>query len=454
MRPVLDDEEEEMPSVFKADAIVVGAGTSGSYFAWRLAQAGLRVLILEKRVLEELGQHIDIFHMDAVRFAEFDIPLPEGDEVEHLAETGLMWSPDLQVKQEIHYPFYVMHKPLFHRRLHRYVRDSGGQIVEGARVTDVILDGGRLVGVRGERDGEAFEARAALVVDASGIKAEVRTRLPAEFGVENDPIRDSDRLFVCLEYREGTGGGSYPTGSNFYPFHKAFWNLGPGEQVILGIGQPDSYDYAWQKHREWREEYFGDPGRVVRRCQGTVPFRRSPFSLVGDGFLAIGDAVYQNKPFSGEGVTSGFAACQIAAEVALDTLAAGRPDRAALWPYNARYFRGQGAKFAAGLAQLPATAELSRGDVDWLFHHSLIFTQRDFEALNQHYEIPMDLAATLVMGLKMVGGVLGRGFSAGSLRRLLSVSGQAGKIKQHYQQYPEEPAGFAEWARTARSLWG
>ena len=185
-----------------------------------------------------------------------------------------------------------------------------------------------------------------------------------------------------------------------------------------------------------------------------MPFRRSPFSLVGDGFLAIGDAAYQNKPFSGEGVTSGFAACHIAAEVAVGALAAGEPSRAALWPYNARYFRGQGAKFAAGLAQLPATAELSRGDVDWLFHHGLIFTQHDFEALNQDYEIPMGLGETVSMGLKMVGGVLGGGFSAASLRRLLSVSGRAGKIKQHYRQYPEAPAGFAEWQRTARGLWG
>ena len=447
-----------MPSVFTADVLVVGAGTSGSYLAWRLAQAGLRVLILEKRALDDLGQHIDIFHMDAVRFAQFDVPLPQGDEVEHLAETGLMWSPDLEVKQEIRYAFYVMHKPLFHRRLHDYVRDSGGEIVESARITGVIVEDGRLVGVRGERDGAradtAFEARAPLVIDASGIKAEVRTLLPDYFGLENDRIRDEDRLFVCLEYREGTGGGAYPTGSNFYPFHKAFWNLGPGEEVILGIGQPGSYDYAWQQHRQWREEYFGDPGRVVRRCQGTVPFRRSPFSLVGDGFLAVGDAAYQNKPFSGEGVTSGFAACQIAAEVTIAALAAGEPSRAALWPYNARYFRGQGSKFAAGLAQLPATAELSRGDVDWLFHHGLIFTQRDFEALNQHYEIPMGLGETVSMGLKMVGGVLGGGFSAASLRRLLAVSGLAGKIKQHYQQYPEEPAGLAEWERAARELWG
>ena len=30
-----------------ADLIVVGAGTSGSYFAWRLSQAGFRTIVME-----------------------------------------------------------------------------------------------------------------------------------------------------------------------------------------------------------------------------------------------------------------------------------------------------------------------------------------------------------------------------------------------------------------------
>lgn len=57
------------------------------------------------------------------------------------------------------------------------------------------------------------------------------------------------------------------------------------------------------------------------------------------------------------------------------------------------------------------------------------------------------------MGLKMVRGVLTGGFSGQSLRRLLGVSNLAGKIKAHYLQYPEDPAEFPEWERTARRLW-
>jgi choline dehydrogenase-like flavoprotein len=56
-----------MTQQLSADVIVVGAGTSGCYFAWRLSQAGFRTLVLEKQRLSELGRNIDIFHMDEIR---------------------------------------------------------------------------------------------------------------------------------------------------------------------------------------------------------------------------------------------------------------------------------------------------------------------------------------------------------------------------------------------------
>lgn len=60
-----------MAEVLQADVVVVGAGSSGCYFAWRLGQAGYRTIVLEKQPLEQVGQRIDIFHMDEVRFDEF-----------------------------------------------------------------------------------------------------------------------------------------------------------------------------------------------------------------------------------------------------------------------------------------------------------------------------------------------------------------------------------------------
>lgn len=444
-----------MKTTFTADVVVVGAGTTGCYYAWKLAESGVNVLVLEKRALHELGQHIGIFHMDEMRFAEFGIPLPQGDEVAHYETHGYSWSPDRTICQKIVYPFYVLYKPLFQQRMHACVRAAGGKIVEKALVSDVILEDGTLHGVRGFLDdGGAFEARASLVVDASGVKGTLRTRLPDGFGVENDPILDSQRLFVCLEYREVPKNAGYPTGSNSYIVYKAFWNLGPGEEVILGIGQPGSYENAWNVHRKWRQEYFGDPGRILRQTQGSVPFRRPPYSLVGNGFLVMGDAAFQNKPFSGEGVTSGFSAARIAAGVTLRALQQGDVSRDNLWEYNTRYFRGQGARFAAGLAQLPAAAELTPADLNYLFQHDIIFSSQDFEELNRDYEIHMDTRKLLRMGGILGWGTLTGRFSAASLGRLLDASSRAGRMKAHYLKFPATPADFDAWVKRARQLWG
>jgi len=316
-----------------------------------------------------------------------------------------------------------------------------------------IVEEGAVTGVHAVREGQALEIRGRIVVDASGIEGVLRTKLPEVLGVETDSITAEDTLFVCLEFRDDLGEG-LPSGLNFYPFHKAFWNPSRGSGAILGIGQPGSYEIAWQRHAAWREEYFGDPGRVVKRTQGRTPYRRSPYSLVGNGFMVLGDAAFQTKPFSGEGVTSSFTACQIAAEVAADALRSGEPSREALWPYNIRYFRNQGAKFASMFVQLPAAAELSRREVDFLFHSDLIFSSEDFEQMNLHYATEMSLGKTLSMGVKLLGGVLGGRFSWDSLKRLLDVSGRADKIRALYERFPEEPGGFDAWVYEAKALWG
>jgi len=416
-------------------------------------QAGFQTVVLDRLALEQVGQTIDIFHMDEVRFDQFDLEHPSGDELLGYHPTGLAWSPDLAVQNEVAYAFYVMHKPSFHQRMHRLVRETGGEILARVEVLGPIVEDGVVVGVQARKDGALIEVRGRLVVDASGIDGAVRTRLPGELGVETDRITPEQTLYVCLEFRDELGT-DVPSGLNFYPFHKAFWNPSRGDGAILGIGQPGGYDYAWERHKEWREEYFGDPGKVLKRTQGRTPYRRSPYSLVGNGFMVMGDAAFQTKPFSGEGVTSSFTACQIAAEVAAGALRAGDTGRATLWPYNVRYFRDQGAKFASMFVQLPAAAELSREEVDFLFHSNLIFSSEDFEQMNLHYATEMSLGKTLSMGAKLLGGVLSGRFSWDSLRRLLEVSGRAAKIREAYERFPEDPAGFDAWVAEAKTLWG
>jgi digeranylgeranylglycerophospholipid reductase len=442
-----------MSQMLQADVVIVGAGTAGSYFAWQVAKAGFKVLMIESRKLDQMGANIEIFHMDKRSFTEFGIPEPEPPELIHLETTGYMWSPDRKVSDQIHYPFFVMNMPAFYRRIQSYARQSGVEILEETQVTGILIENGSLTGVTGQRNGEEFSAMGRIIIDASGMPGAVRRLLPPDFGIETAAV-DPARIFsCCLEIRSDTGPGSL-TGSNSFMFHKGFWNRSYGSDVIIGMSQPGGFDYTWQKHKEFREEYFGDPGRVVARRQGLVPFRRSLLSCVGNGFMVIGDAAFQNKPFSGEGVTSGFTASKIAAETAIQALRKGDTSAGALWDYNIRYFRGQGAKFAAAFAQLPAAAELTRKDVNYLFRRGVIFSGKDFEELNENYEIRMDAAKLLRTVWTMIWGALSGQFNFSSLKKLVQVTLQAGNLKKHFLNYPATPMAYPTWKLKALQLWG
>lgn len=437
----------------QADVVVVGAGSAGTYLAWQLALQGFQVLVLEARPLEQLGQNIEIFHMDQRAFGEFGIPEPEPPERIHLETSSIMWSPDRKVRQVVEYPFFVMNLPAFFRRLHGYARQSGVEIIEQAHVDRLIFEDGRLAGVAGTIREAEFEARGRLVVDASGWKGAPRTLLPADYGIETQPIDPQSLYCCCLELRTNLGPNDLK-GSNSFIFHKGFWNRSYGDDIIIGMSQPGGYEYTWQKHRAFREEYFGDPGQLVCRRQGLVPFRRGLLSCVADHFIVVGDAAFQNKPFSGEGITSGFGACKVAARAAGEALRRGDLSAAGLWAYNRDYFRDQRAKFAAAFAQLPAAVELSRQDVNYLYHHQVIFNPADFRELNETYETRMGPAKMLRTGAVLAWGVLTGRFSRSSLDQLLRVSGQSDRLKQHYQNYPDHPQGYPTWKETALRLWG
>ena len=103
--------------------------------------------------------------------------------------------------------------------------------------------------------------------------------------------------------------------------------------------------------------------------------------------------------------------------------------------------------------QLPAAAELSRREVDYLFHQDIIFSGEDFEQMNLNYETEMGLGKTVSMGFKLLGGVLSGQFSFASLKRLFRVSSTAARIKALYQRFPEDPVQFPAWVTETKLLW-
>ena len=433
------------------DVLVVGAGTAGSYLSRKLAAAGYECLVLEKEPLEALGSDIGPFHMEEVAFERFDIPPPADGELLHTESRMTMWAPGLRRSFSFRMPTLVMDKPLFIQRLHRRAREAGVRIVEGTAVEGLVMEDGYLQGVMARgADGE-LEVRARLVIDASGINGAVRTMMPPGRMLESSSISDEDTIFVYMEtWRdiEGELSGGVLT----YPHCQGWCAPGPGDTRIVGIGMAGSVEAARERHREFAAT-LPYRGEVVGSTGGRVPYRRPPYTLVDNRLMVVGDAAFMNKPFSGEGVTSGFAACDIATGVAGDALAADDLTREALWPYNTRYFRGQGAKFAFLTAVLPALLSVSQGELELFFSVPGLLTDEGAVALQLEYEVRADPTAIPGIVSSLIRGITGRDLRPSSLAGLAYAGTVAAAIKALYLRYPQRPADFGTWVRAVGPLW-
>lgn len=440
------------------DVLVVGAGTAGTWFAWRLAREGFSVAVLDRDRRPDIGSRLDIFHLDSIRFAQFGVPEPHprSEELVAVYPDGKAHSPSGKRTKLAEYGFHVMRLPLFLRRLHGLVEESGAQIMDGCVFREPLVEEGKLVGVRMERGGRVGELRSRLTVDASGVTAALRTSLPASLGVETFRPGPEDLLYVVLRYiRWKEPRALHPRGLNLWPFHKVFCNPSYSEEeAILGVGQPGSYERAEGALRDFLRAVPFPPFEVLKVERGVTPYCRSPLSLVGDGFLCLGDAACITKPFSGEGITSAWTLCAIAAEEVARALrrSAGPLTREELWGVNWRYFRGQGAEFAGMLAQLKGAMGLSADEMEYLFERDIIFNGRDITAVNRDYRLRLSPRESARVAGWLAWGLFTRRFSPGSLRSLLGSLAASERLARHYRAYPLQPGGFAEWRARAEAL--
>ncbi len=447
-----------MKNTKKTDVVIIGAGTAGCYTAWRLAEKGHSVLIVERKKRGTLGKNIGVFHIDEIRFEQFGIPLPEGKELIGYYPDGLAWPPDGNETKTVRYGFHVMDLPLFILRMQSIAQKAGAKILFETKFEKPLVVGDSVVGIRVNQAGKRCDIEAKITIDASGVDSVARCALPAAMGIENDPIKPEDFLYVILQYWdkiEGKDTGSFPTGLNFYPYHKAFINPSYGNGAIVGIGQPGSLKEAERVQKEFLDERFPRVRhKLLKKTWGRTPYRRPPFSLVAGGFMIVGDAGFITKPFSGEGVTSGFTACRIAVDTADAALRTGDTGRRALWGHNVRYFRDQGAKFAGLLAQLNIATGLSRSDINYLFKQDIIFSSFDFESMNRDFEVRRGPGRLLSVAMKLVKGRLNGALSKEGFGALLAAMKIAGKMRAHYEAYPEDPDRLDAWAAKARELYG
>lgn len=306
--------------------IVVGAGPAGSVAARTAAEAGLSVLLLEKR--QEIGSPVrcaeGVPHESLLGFLE-----PESGwisaEVDRAQIVAAVAGEVLERWQGSGGLGYVLERRVFDRVLAERAAAAGVEVWVKTPAVGLLREDGFVKGVVAQWQGQQVEIGADVVIAADGVEsrmgawASLDTQLTLEdtmvcaqyllSGIDWDP--------ACLGYwiDEAIAPGGYAW---VFPKGNGLANVGLGLQADRSEETALAY-----LDRFVEQEPALSPGRPVTLVVGNVPVALPCSRLVTDGLMLVGDAARQVDPLTGGGIINAMTAGRMAAQVAANALAEG-----------------------------------------------------------------------------------------------------------------------------------
>ncbi|MDF0590423.1 NAD(P)/FAD-dependent oxidoreductase [Candidatus Methanocrinis natronophilus] len=355
----------------RCDLVVVGAGPAGSMTAKAAAEAGLKVVMLEKR--QEIG--------DPVRCAEGVSKAPlkklvdpdpawisaevKGARIRAPDGTEIVISED-RAGAEVG---YVLERKVFDRALAQKAAEAGAEVMVKTRALRLLWEGGVPAGVYAQFVGEKFKIEAPLVIGADGVESKVGrwagidTALKpedietcAQFLVQDEKV-DEDYCEFCLGNQIAPGGyvWSFPKG-------RGIANVGIGV-----LGSKADPGMPMRLLREFVKERFPD-GKVLEVVVGGVPVSGPIERTVADGIILVGDAARQSDPITGGGIINAMNAGMMAGEIAADLVPKGEMDSGSLQIYEKRWRETIGKHISRNFAVKEFFVDLTDDDLNHLIH--------------------------------------------------------------------------------------
>ena len=355
----------------RCDLVVVGAGPAGSMTAKAAAEAGLKVVMLEKR--QEIG--------DPVRCAEgvskgslkkLVDPDPswisaevKGARIRAPDGTEIVISED-RAGAEVG---YVLERKVFDRALAQRAAEAGAKVMVKTRALGLLWEDGVPAGVSAQFIGERFKIEAPLVIGADGVESKVGrwagidTALKpedietcAQFLVQDDEIDDDYCEFYLGNYiAPGGYVWSFPKG-------RGIANVGIGV-----LGSKADPGMPMRLLREFMKARFPD-GKVLEVVVGGVPVSGPIERTVADGIILVGDAARQSDPITGGGIINAMAAGVMAGEIAADLVPKGEVDSGSLQVYEKRWRETIGKHISRNFAVKEFFVDLTDDDLNHLVH--------------------------------------------------------------------------------------
>jgi geranylgeranyl reductase family protein len=337
------------------EAIVVGGGPGGSTVAWRLAQAGVRTLLLDAAVFPRVKICAGWVTPTALEDVEID-PARYPLTIQPFTACRLAFAGARhETRWQRAASYGILRREFDHHLLERAAA-AGADVRCGVRVGEVAVtrEGVRVVTARGELE-------ATVVIGAGGhhcpvaralgqistreevvVAQESETQLTPPQQAALAPFLDAPELYVEPDLR---GYGWY--------FPKGGW-------VNIGIGVTGGGDGSLPRRREALLTALRASGRLPAdvpiapfKGHAYVVRRQAPRRLTGPRFCLVGDAAGLARDLSGEGIGPAIRSGRLAAEAVTALLRRGTPLEGYERQVVRLYGRGEPGWLGRRLAGLP-----------------------------------------------------------------------------------------------------
>lgn len=425
------------------DIAVVGAGLAGCSVAMPPLAAGLSVVLIEREQAADVGRKPcgNAVGPDGLAPAAHHVPLPKGAEIAARFEGGALYLPGGATGVSFHAPGVVLNRLIFGQRLLADAVSAGALLFDSCSCVGWSNRESNAIRVR-FGDGTEGNVTARVVIDASGY----RSVLTRQGGTTHDD--PAARAEVAVGYREivslpdpidERNGGFIvfaPPGAErgyawVFPMGARLANVGIGTTLDTVDGSlKDAYNAFVAGHVELRG------AECVSSGGGMVPVRRPRASLVGRGFMAVGDAACQTSPLHAGGIVPAIRAGVLAGEQAVRALSGGDVSADSLWRYAKEFMGTFGAAYAAHELLRDLLYSLSGSDRMFLWE----------QLASSEKLIEMAKHGGLLPG---AWETLKRAAALATRPRLAAKIARAGRamarVRHHYEDYPDSPGRLVSW---------
>ena len=312
------------------DILVVGGGPGGAVAARTAAEAGLSVLLVEKR--SAVG--VPVRSGESIRKDEL-LEFIEADSRFISAEinSAVLIEPDGSMRVSTEGIEYILDRKVFDRELIWRAAEAGTEIQVHARAKSPIMEGGKVCGAVVEQHGKTYEVRAKVVIAADGVESKFAKWAGIDTTIPLDGIRS------CVQYLVNDIDIDEKTKQFYISPDEApggfIWVFPKGKRCAnIGVGISGTEGYKARDYLDRFIEKKFPNGKITEISAGGVPVCRPLKETAANGLLVVGDAARISDTVTGRGIYNAMFTGRLAAEAAVFAVKNGNTSKDVLMAYD------------------------------------------------------------------------------------------------------------------------